>query len=264
MPQPSSARLHELEVVSNERVAVGLHRLVFRAPELSASLEAGQFVNIHVPGDPSQIVRIPVSFSGANPERGTVETVYAVVGDGTRRMTRMTPGTRTSVLGPCGHGWRLDSLGERALVVAGGVGVTPIVGLARTLGSNGVSFDAVIGSQTAERIWGADELLLAGVGEVVVTTDDGSRGIRGFATDGMRDLMARNSYSTVLTCGPEVMMAGVARLCHEGSVACQVSMERMMTCAFGACNTCNVALRRGGYASACMNGPVFDAEEVAW
>ena len=125
MPQPSAARLHEFEVVSNERVAEGLFRLVFRAPDLASSLEAGQFVNIHVPGDPSQIVRIPVSFSGTNPADGTVETVYAVVGDGTRRMSLMRPGDTTNVLGPCGHGWRVCEAGDRALIVAGGVGITP-------------------------------------------------------------------------------------------------------------------------------------------
>ena len=97
-----------------------------------------------------------------------------------------------------------------------------------------------------------------------MTTDDGTRGLRGFTTDGMVELMSRNGYSCVLTCGPEPMMAGVARLCHERGIACQVSMERMMTCGFGACSTCNVAMRRGGYASTCMDGPVFDAEEVAW
>lgn len=264
MPQPSAARLHEFEVVSNERVAGGLFRLVFRAPDLASSLEAGQFVNIHVPGDPSQIVRIPVSFSGTNPADGTVETVYAVVGDGTRRMSLMRPGDTTNVLGPCGHGWRVREVGDRALIVAGGVGITPIVGLGRALSTSGIAFDAVVGSQTSSKLWGVNELVVAGAGEVFVTTDDGTRGLRGFTTDGMVELMSRNEYSCVLTCGPEPMMAGVARLCHERGVACQVSMERMMTCGFGACSTCNVAMRRGGYASTCMDGPVFDAEEVAW
>ena len=202
MPQPSAARLHEFEVVSNERVAEGLFRLVFRAPDLASSLEAGQFVNIHVPGDPSQIVRIPVSFSGTNPADGTVETVYAVVGDGTRRMSLMRPGDTTNVLGPCGHGWHVCEAGDRALIVAGGVGITPIVSLGRALSSSGIAFDAVVGSQTSSKLWGVDELVVAGAGEVLVTTDDGTRGLRGFTTDGMVELMSRNGYSCVLTCGP--------------------------------------------------------------
>ena len=81
----------------------------------------------------------------------------------------------------------------------------------------------------------------------------------------MKALMrAQGVWDAVYTCGPEPMMRSVASLAHTYNVSCQVSMERMMSCAFGACNTCNVTLARGGYASACMDGPIFDAEEVAW
>ena len=80
----------------------------------------------------------------------------------------------------------------------------------------------------------------------------------------MEDLLAQRDYDLVVTCGPSVMMAGVARLAEGAHVACQASLERMMTCGFGACSTCNVAMRAGGYKSCCMDGPVFDAEEVAW
>ncbi len=77
-------------------------------------------------------------------------------------------------------------------------------------------------------------------------------------------LLAAGGYDAVYACGPEVMMAGVARLCREAGVACRVSMERMMCCGFGACGTCNVAMADGSYKSCCKDGPVFDAEEVAW
>ena len=100
--------------------------------------------------------------------------------------------------------------------------------------------------------------------EAFVTTDDGSAGRRGFTTDALAELLANSDYDVVYTCGPEVMMAGVARLCHEAGVACRVSMERMMCCGFGACGTCNVAMVDGTYKSCCKDGPVFDAEEVAW
>lgn len=264
MPTPSSARLHEFVVVENERVAQGLFRLVARAPELAGSLEPGQFENFRVPGDPTQIVRVPLSFSGATPADGTFETVYAVVGDATSRLSSMRPGDASDVLGPCGHGWRLDRPVGRALLVAGGVGVTPVLGLARELGSRGTPFDAVLAARDAGRLWGARELAEAGAGRVEEVTDDGSRGMRGLATDGMAALLDGHAYDLVLTCGPEPMMAAVAELCADRDLDCQVSLERMMTCGFGACATCNVALARGGYASACMDGPVFDAREVAW
>ena len=80
----------------------------------------------------------------------------------------------------------------------------------------------------------------------------------------LSELLDSNTYDVVYTCGPEVMMAGVARLCREAGVSCRVSMERMMCCGFGACGTCNVAMADGTYKSCCKDGPVFDAEEVAW
>ncbi len=256
--------VHEITVVSNEAAADGLMRVVLSAPALAAAIEPGQFVNVHVPGDASQILRIPLSFSCADAEAGTVEIVYAVVGDGTRRLSEMAAGESSTAVGPCGNPWPAVPGAGRACVVAGGVGVTPVVACARMLAAADVPFDAVVGAQTAARLWGADVLCGLGAGEVVVTTDDGTAGRTGFTTDALADLLAKRRYDVVYTCGPEVMMAGVARLCHEAGVRCLVSMERMMCCGFGACGTCNVAMVDGTYKSCCKDGPVFDAEEVAW
>ena len=100
--------------------------------------------------------------------------------------------------------------------------------------------------------------------QALATTDDGSFGIKGFTTDALRELLSQGEYDTVYTCGPQVMMRGIAAICREAGIKCQVSMERMMSCGFGACNTCNVLMADGTYKSCCMNGPIFDAEEVAW
>lgn len=259
-----ATELHEVSVVSNERAADGLMRVVLSAPSLAFRLSAGQFLNVAVPGDPSQILRIPLSFSHADAAAGTVEIVYAVVGDGTRRLSQMAAGQSTTVVGPCGNPWPEPEGEGRTCVVAGGVGITPVVACARMLAARGVAFDAVVGAQSAGRLWGTDVLGALGAGTVAVTTDDGTVGRRGFTTDALSDLLAERAYDVVYTCGPEVMMAGVARICREAGVACRVSMERMMCCGFGACGTCNVAMADGTYKSCCKDGPVFDAEEVAW
>lgn len=260
----AGAGLHSVTVVSNEPAAEGLMRVAFSAPELARALSAGQFVNVAVPGDASQLLRVPLSFSRADAEAGTVEIVYAVVGDGTRRLAAMRPGDATTVVGPCGNPWPLPEGASRACVVAGGVGVTPIVACARMLASAGVDFDAVVGAQSAGRLWGVEELRALGAGRLEVTTDDGTAGRAGFTTDALSDLLAARSYDVVYACGPEVMMAGVARLAAGASTRCAVSMERMMGCGFGACGTCNVAMADGTYKSCCKDGPVFDAAEVAW
>jgi len=258
------AHLYPFDIVSNERVADGIYRVVIHAQGIASEIEPGQFLNLAVPGDPSQILRIPLSFSRADRDDDTVEIEYAVVGDGTRRLSTLVPGTTSTAVAPCGHPWRTYERQGRAVLVAGGIGVTPIVACARALRAEGTGFDAVVGAQTAGRLWGTDELRSLGAGEVMVTTDDGTAGMRGFSTQALSLLLAKREYATIYACGPEVMMRGVAAIASEAGIDCQVSMERMMSCAFGACGTCNVALRAGGYASACMDGPVFDAGEVAW
>ena len=217
----SRVREHSYTVVENEAVGDGIWRMVFRAPKLAGSLEPGQFMNFHVPGA-KQILRVPLSFASADVESGTVEIVYATVGDATRALTRMAAGESSSVLGPSGNGWVVREGQGRSVVVGGGVGAPPAVAAAGLLAKKGVAFDGVLGAQTASKLWG------------------------------------------VYTCGPQVMMRGIASICREAGIKCQVSMERMMSCGFGACNTCNVLMADGTYKSCCMNGPIFDAEEVAW
>lgn len=263
MPNPSSARVHEVSVVSNDVVARGIYRLVICAPELAEAISPGQFMSLTVPGDPSQVVRIPLSFSCALPSNGTVETEYAVVGEGTRRISQLASGDHVSVLGPAGHGWQLDPMPGHPLLVAGGIGITPVVAAARALTAGGARYDAIIGTRTAHTLWGYDELLSCGVEQVVVTSDDGTAGDRGLVTDVLEPALAAHEYDLVLACGPEAMMRACANICDAADVPCQVSMERMMTCGFGACGTCVVSTTHGNV-QACMAGPVFEAKEVEW
>lgn len=260
----SKVHLHECSVLDNEPVADGLYRLVLKSPTLAKELSYGQFINVEVPGDTTQVLRVPLSFSLIDAPEEVVVVVYAVVGVGTRAISTLACGEKISVVAPCGNPWRTHEGQGRSIIVAGGAGITPIVGAAHMLSDAGIDFDAVVGAQTSGKLWGVDTMAILGAGKTLVTTDDGTAGRRGFATDALATLLANGDVDTVYACGPEPMLAAVAKLTHEAGVACQVSMERMMCCGFGACGTCNLALKAGGYASVCMNGPIFDAEEVAW
>ena len=120
MPTPSPARVHECTVVKNEPIAQDIFALRIASPELARMLEPGQFVDIAVPGNAMSLLRIPLSFAEADAEAGTIDIWYAVVGDGTERLSRMEPGATTTVLGPGGHGWTIPEGCRRALLVAGG------------------------------------------------------------------------------------------------------------------------------------------------
>ena len=262
MPTPSTARLQDFTVVSNDPIADGVYALVISAPELSRSVEPGQFVELAVPGNAMSLLRIPFSFADADPERGTVDIWYAVRGEGTERLTHMAPGDASTLIGPGGHGWTVPAGCGRAMLVGGGVGVPPILHLARLLSARGIPFDVCTGARTAAALIGVDEFRsLPGCGEVVVRTDDGSAGERGFCTDPAAEMLAAGGYGYAATCGPAVMMKKVAAAAAAAGVRCEVSMERMMSCGFGACNTCNVETV-DGMKGACTCGPVFDATKV--
>ena len=263
MPTPSPARMHDFEVVSNEPLARDIYALTIRAPKLAAAIRPGQFVNIAVPGNAMSLLRVPLSYASADPEAGTVELWYAVVGDGTRRLSQMPAGSRSDLLGPGGKGWSVPEGCERALLVAGGIGVPPVLCLAYELAARGIAFDACLGAATAETLVGEREFRALGAGEVRACTDDGTAGYHGFCTDPAAELLAQGGYGYVATCGPEPMMAKVAEAAAQAKVYCEASLERMMSCGFGACSTCAVETVNG-MKGACMCGPVFDAKEVVW
>lgn len=263
MPSPSPAYLHEATVVSNEPMAPGVMRMTLRCPELAATIQPGQFFNLAVPGDPTEMLRLPFSFAAADPASGEVTLAYLLQGNGTRRMQQMAPGTVTDLLGPGGHGWRPVEGSHHALLVGGGSGTAPLVPLTRALASSGVTVDFVQGAPTAERVLFEEEITAAGAARFEVATDDGTRGTRGFCTEVVARLLSEGGYDAVYTCGPEPMMRSVAKLAEQAGVPCQVSMERGMVCGFGACATC-VVDTKDGRKGACMHGPVFDAEEVVW
>lgn len=145
--------MHDFEVVSNQEIADGIFSLVISAPKLASALKPGQFVNIAVPGDASSLLRVPLSFYRADAQAGTVELWYAVVGDDTRRLSQMVPGSKSNLLGPGGRGWLVPEGTRKALLVAGGIGVPPVLCLADKLAEQGVDVDVCLGFAPLPRPW---------------------------------------------------------------------------------------------------------------
>ena len=262
MPTPSTARLYDFTVFHNERIAEGIYSLKIICPELARTIRPGQFMNLAVPGNPASILRIPLSYCEADPVGGTVTLWYAVVGEGTARLARMAMAETSTLIGPAGHGWSAPADCGRALLVAGGIGVPPVLCLARELAREGVPFDVCMGAATAEKVVGEEGFReLPGCGKIIVCTDDGSYGRAGFCTEPAAELLAAGGYGYAATCGPSPMMKKVADAAGRAGVYCEASLERMMSCGFGACATCVVGTTEGKK-GVCMAGPVFDASKV--
>jgi len=214
-----------------------------RAPEIAASVRAGQFINLGWPGGP--LLRRPFSVYRADGD--VIEVVLKAVGAGTAQLLAMEPGDRVSCLGPLGHGFEIK--GSHALLISGGLGVAPMPLAARDARAAGARVSWVHGARTA------GELCAEADGdEVIWATDDGSRGIHGTA------VAAAPEADLVLACGPNRMLAAVADRWPEA----QVAVETYMGCGTGVCLGCAVPLMPGGYDRACREGPVYRAADVNW
>ncbi len=247
-------------VVSNERVATEVCRIVVDAPRTAATIEPGQFVHLRIARNADFILRRPFSVHRARGER--LEILYQIVGRGTRVLEDVRPGDVMDVLGPLGHGWVVPEGLERALVVAGGLGAAPMGMLVERLAEGGTQVSLAQGAPSAGRLL-ARELFDSLCRRSVVATDDGSAGTCGLVTVLSADMLERERPQMVYVCGPEPMQRIVAEQCAAAGVPCQVSLERLMACGIGACLSC-VVDTRAGQKRACVDGPVFDAADVIW
>ena len=235
-----------LKITENIRVAENVYKMVLEDPELE-EMKPGQFVNIRLDG---LYLRRPISVCES--EAGSLTIIYKVVGKGTEQMSRMKEREKLDVLTGLGNGYDLSKAGDRPLLLGGGVGVPPLVMLARKLREQGKDVTAVLGFNTMEEVFGQAAFEIMGV-NTIVTTADGTFGTKGFVTDAMPE-----DYSYFYTCGPEPMLKAVYR---KTNTSVQLSFEERMGCGFGACMGCSCKTITGNK-RICREGPVLEKEEI--
>ena len=236
-------------IVQNEALAPGMYRMRLSG-DTSALGAPGQFVNIRLEG---RFLRRPISV--CDWEDGRLTLLYKVVGGGTAQMASMLPGAELDLLSGLGNGFNMEKSGERPLLIGGGAGIPPLYGLCRRLREAGREVCVVMGFNTASEIYYKEEFEALGA-RVLVTTADGSAGVRGFVTDALDGL----DYSYFYTCGPLPMYRAIEK-CIRGSG--QYSFEERMGCGFGACMGCSCKTRYGNK-RICRDGPVLEREEIIW
>jgi len=237
--------LSDSPLVQRRQVAHGMWVLGFRAPEIAGTVKAGQFVNIGMQQGP--LLRRP--FSVYQVDGDNIEVVLKAVGTGTAQLLALREGEVVSCLGPLGYGYEFPSGAKSVVLVSGGLGVAPMPLAARDARAAALRVTWVHGARTA------DELCSESEGdEVILATDDGSAGFQGTA------VAAAPDADLVLACGPNRMLAAVAKRWPHA----QVAVETYMGCGTGVCLGCAVPLARGGYDRACTEGPVYRASDVDW
>lgn len=235
------------------------------------------------------LLRRPFSFARVVKEAGktTVEVVYCVLGPATLRMTTLTKGQLLSVIGPLGEGFSIPQGKKKAVLVAGGMGTPPLEHLAQTLTAESPGLDAIAfaGAKTKDDLPFENPLdkisqeLGFWLGEFArysissfVATDDGSSGFKGTVSACLLDWLNSNSpnpaETIIYACGPKAMLAGIAKAAADKRIDCQISMEEMMACGIGLCQSCAVKCKAdaGGetYKLCCKDGPVFDSKDVVF
>ena len=236
-------------VTENRPLTDGVFRMKLRG-DVSAIARPGQFVNVRLEG---KFLRRPISVCDLNGDQLTL--IYKVVGDGTRQMSELLLGARLDLLTGLGNGYDLSAAGQRPLLIGGGVGVPPLYWLARELVADGRTVTTVLGFNRAAEVFYAEEFSALGV-RVILTTADGSRGVKGFVTDAISDL----DYTYYYACGPEPMLKAVYRAAKGSG---QLSFEERMGCGFGACMGCSCRTITGSK-RICREGPVLRKEEILW
>lgn len=244
------------KLLSAKALTKDVFDFVLSAPELAAVAQPGQFAQIRLPG---HTLRRPISICGIDKTGGTLRFVFQIRGEGTAELAQFQPGSQIEILAPLGNGFPVDRQ-KRTLLVGGGIGVPPLLGVASELGENAV---AVLGFRNKDAVILEEDFQAVGA-KTLIATDDGTYGHHGLVTDLCKD----QEFDCVMACGPAPMLRAVTALAQERSVPCYVSLEERMACGIGACLGCAVALLKEDgsqyFGHVCKDGPVFESHRVAW
>ena len=236
------------EIVENKPLTKDVFRMVLSG-DTTAITASGQFVNIQLDG---MYLRRPISV--CDWDDSTLTIVYKVVGKGTEAMSKMAPGVKLDILTGLGNGYDLTKAGDKPVLLGGGVGVPPMYGCAKKLVEMGIKPTVILGFNVKDEIFYEEEFKALGC-ETIVTTVDGSYGVKGFVTNALPE-----NYTHFYTCGPEPMLKAVYKATNTSG---QMSFEERMGCGFGACMGCSCKTLTG-YKRICKDGPVMMKEEILW
>jgi dihydroorotate dehydrogenase electron transfer subunit len=216
-----------------------------------AKAKPGQFLMLWIPS----VDEIPLSILNAE-ENGVITVAVKKVGEATEALHSKKVGELVGIRGPFGNSFTLKE--GKTLMVGGGTGIAPLLFLTRKLASKTAKMFFVIGASTKEELLFINELkALCGKRNVVATTEDGSYGVKGLATEPVEALFTREKFDIIYTCGPEQMVRKVFNLAEKHEIALEASLERLMRCAIGLCGSCCI-----GKYCVCKDGPVFTKKQL--
>ena len=247
------------EILSKTKLNSAMWKIILDAPAVAKAAKAGQFVIVKIDelGE-----RIPLTINDSDPKKGAITIIFQEAGTTTKRLGCLKAGDCLSdLLGPLGKATDFGKVGN-VVLVAGGVGIAEILPIAKYAKSCGNNVTTIIGGRTKEFVILEKELKKYS-DPLIVTTDDGSYGIKGLVIDPLRDEMSKKAVSLCYCVGPDIMMKAVSQITKPRGIKTLVSLDANMVDATGMCGTCRVIV--GGKTKfVCVDGPEFDGHLVDW
>ncbi len=252
-------------VLWNKKITSPYYNIGIQCGEGFSSSKPGQFLMLNLQGR-HPFLRRPFSIHRLIKKKGTVvgvELLYKVVGEFTGILASVKKGEPVDILGPLGNGFLFKNSFRRIFIVAGGIGVAPMLFFALSLRSKGFDLcrsTLFIGGKGQKDILCADTFANMGI-DILIATEDGSRGKKGLVTDLLNTRLKKNVADIIYACGPVPMLKQVARIARLDGIECQISTESVMACGVGACLGCAVKAINSSnrYMHVCLDGPVFDS-----
>jgi dihydroorotate dehydrogenase electron transfer subunit len=252
-------RIEDLKVIENKHLNNDFFILELSGNMKIPDFRPGQFAQIRVDGSPETFLRRPISIHDVDYEKNTFNLLIQIAGKGTKKLSELGYGDILNLIYPLGNSFSLPYEKEKVLIVGGGCGIAPLLFLGKYLNSNGIVPDILLGFRNRERIIEFEDYLK--IGNVFVTTEDGSMGEKGYVTS--HSVFSAHKYNRICCCGPDSMMKAIAAYCKNRKIICEVSLENLMACGIGACLCCVVDTVNGNLCT-CVDGPVFNVNDLKW
>lgn len=251
-------KYEQVEILDQKCIGTDIYDMTIRFESAARQAKPGQFVDLYSNHEQRLLPR-PISICGFDREKGTIRLVYRAVGEGTREFSQMKAGEALRAIGPLGNGYNIRE--DKAIVIGGGLGVPPMLALAKELACEKT---IVLGYRN--ELFLADEFYKIPESETLIATEDGSVGVKGTVIDALEE--SRVKGVVIYACGPMPMLRAIAEYAREHDMDAQISLEERMACGIGACLGCVVKTKSLGSHTnvnnqrVCKDGPVFDAKEV--
>ena len=253
------------KLLNNENLALNIFKIQIECSELANIAKAGQFVNIKTSATNVPLLRRPFSISLVNPQKGWIEVLFQVVGTGTELLAKLKTGDDIDLIGPLGNHFNISKDCKQAILIAGGIGIAPLIFLENELSNQKIKTTLFWGNRTEDGFYCLEKFEKPD-NKIFISTEDGTLGFKGNVVELLKynQNLLNIENINIFACGPNPMLKGILDITRDMNAVCQFSLETIMACGIGACMGCNVKSNSSEsiYKYVCKDGPVFYSNEI--